>query len=59
MKTLLLQMLIGGLFCAIASALLAPLYGNDPAEVAVVGFFVGAIAQVALFLLFMWAGWLR
>jgi Na+-driven multidrug efflux pump len=58
-KTFLIQALIGGIICALASAAFAPLYDNNPAEMAVAGFFVGAVTQVLLVLLFMRAGWWR
>lgn len=55
--TYLLHALAGGIFCAIVSALLAPLYDNHRGEVAIVGFAVGAVAQVLLVLLVTWLGW--
>lgn len=53
------QALIGGLFCALMSALFAPSYGNNPVEMAIAGFFAGAVAQVVLLLLFARLGWWR
>jgi hypothetical protein len=49
---LLIQALIGGLLCALVSALIAPLYKNDRLEVAVAGFIAGAAVQVLLALAF-------
>lgn len=54
---LLLHAMAGGIFCAIASALLARRYGSNPTAMAVGGFPVGAVVQVALVLAATELGW--